>query len=138
MSLVIRQMASLHPGPPQRFDEQLLACIEACVSCFQACAACADACLAEPDVSSLVKCIRTDLDCSDICATTTTVLTRRTEIDLAVVRSAVESCLVACGACADECERHAAHHEHCRVCADVCRECEGACRQLLAALPGAD
>lgn len=83
MSLVAKQMAGLHPAPPELFDPQLVACIEECLSCFQACAACADACLAEPDVSSLVKCIRTDLDCSDICATTAAVLTRRTAFHMA-------------------------------------------------------
>lgn len=135
MALVVRQMASLHSAGPQSFDEQLFDCIEECVACFQACAACADACLAEPDVSSLVKCIRTDLDCSDVCATTAAVLTRRTQGDLGVIRSSVEACLVACGVCAEECERHASHHEHCRVAAGACRRCEAACRRLLAAIP---
>ncbi len=37
-------------------------------------------------------------------------------------------------ACAEECERHAAHHEHCRVGARVCRSCEAACDALLAAI----
>lgn len=138
MSLVVKEMAVLHRTPSQSFDPELFACIEKCVTCFQACAACADACLAEPDVSSLVKCIRVDLDCSDLCATTAAMLTRRTEIDLAVIRSAIGVCLAACVACAEECERHAMHHEHCRVCAEVCRQCEAACRQLLGVLPTAD
>ena len=38
-------------------------------------------------------------------------------------------------ACADECERHAAYHAHCRVCADVCRRCRKACDDLLAVEP---
>jgi hypothetical protein len=41
---------------------------------------------------------------------------------------------VACRACADECEKHAAHHEHCRLCAEVCRRCDQACRELVAAI----
>jgi hypothetical protein len=34
-------------------------------------------------------------------------------------------------ACAEGCERHAAHHEHCRVC-DFCRRCRQACDDVLA------
>lgn len=135
MDSVVRHMAKLHPAGTRSFDEQLLACIEECMVCFQASAACADACLAEPDVSSMVRCIRTDLDCSDTCVTTAAALSRRTEWDLDVLRSTVEACLVSCRVCAEECERHASHHEHCRVAAEVCRRCEVACSQLLAALP---
>ena len=135
MPLVVRQMADAHPGPRSTFDDPLIKCIEECVACFQACAACADACMAEPDIVSLIKCIRTDLDCSDVCAATTTILSRRTAVDLAVTRAAVEAFLVSCVACAEECELHAVHHEHCRICAEVCRRCEEACRLLLAVLP---
>jgi hypothetical protein len=39
-----------------------------------------------------------------------------------------------CRACAEECECHARHHEHCRLCAEECRRCERACDDLLAAL----
>jgi len=38
------------------------------------------------------------------------------------------------GGHSDECEQHAGHHEHCRVCAHACRRCELACRDLLAAM----
>ena len=41
---------------------------------------------------------------------------------------------MACRACGDECEKHAAHHEHCRLCAEVCRRCEQACRDLAATI----
>lgn len=114
--------------------DKLGACIEACIECAQACTACADACLSEEMVSELIKCIRTDLDCADICASTGNVLSRHTGYDANVTRAALESCRAACGACADECEKHADMHEHCRICADVCRRCEQACAQLLNAL----
>lgn len=135
MPLAVKQMVDAHPGPRLAFDDVLIECIEECLACFQACTACADACTAEPDIASLAKCIRTDLDCSDLCATTTTILSRRTHADLTVVRAAVETCLASCVACAEECELHAAHHEHCRICAEVCRVCADACQRLLAALP---
>lgn len=114
-------------------DATLLAsAIEATQDCAQACTACADACLGEESVQELVKCIRTDLDCADICGTTATVMSRQTEYDANVSRTLVEACAQACKSCGDECEQHAGHHEHCRVCAEACRRCEDACRQLLA------
>jgi hypothetical protein len=51
-----------------------------------------------------------------------------------VLRASVEACVEACRVSRDECERHALHHEHCRLCAESCRRCEEACRALLAAL----
>jgi hypothetical protein len=42
----------------------------------------------------------------------------------------LEACAEACRICAEECERHAGDHEHCRVCAEACRRCEQACEDL--------
>ena len=86
------------------------------------------------DGRELRRCITTNLDCADVCAATGRVLTRRTETDPALVRSLVEACRAACAACADECEKHAGMHEHCRVCAEACRRCEAACAALLSDL----
>jgi hypothetical protein len=57
---------------------KLEACIAACFECAQVCTACADACLSEDMVAELTKCIRTNLDCADICETTGRVLSRHT------------------------------------------------------------
>jgi hypothetical protein len=38
-----------------------------------------------------------------------------------------------CSDCAEECERHAAHHRHCAICAKACRACARACGELLEA-----
>ena len=113
---------------------KLLACIEACVECAQACTACADACLSEDTVADLRKCIRSDLDCADVCDTTGRVLSRHTGYDANLTRAVFEACATACKACGDECASHADMHEHCRVCAEACRRCEQACNELLAAM----
>ncbi|MGW5054118.1 four-helix bundle copper-binding protein [Actinokineospora sp. NPDC004072] len=114
--------------------DTLAACIEACFECAQACTACADACLSEDQVAELVKCVRTNLDCADICETTGRVLSRHTGYDADLTRAVVTACATACRSCGDECAAHADHHDHCRTCADSCRKCERACRDLLAAL----
>jgi hypothetical protein len=45
---------------------------------------CADACLGEQDVQMLVCCIRLNLDCADVCATTGRLLARQVEFDPAL------------------------------------------------------
>lgn len=129
---VANEMLATYPKDLGEIDTHKLAeCIDACFTCAQACTACADACLNEDMVAELTKCIRTDLDCADICETTGRVLSRHTGYDANLTRSVLEACAVACKACGDECEGHASMHEHCRVCAQACRRCEQACRDLL-------
>jgi hypothetical protein len=108
----------------------LAACIDACVDCAQACTACADACLSEDMVAELTKCIRTNLDCADICDATGRVLSRHTGYDANLTRAVLQTCAHACQSCGNECAEHT-HMRHCQVCADTCRRCEQACRQLL-------
>jgi Domain of Unknown Function (DUF326) len=127
----IKQMIDTHPGQIG-FDEQHLAeCLAACFECAQACTACADACLSESMVDELRRCIRTNLDCADLCEATGRVLSRHTGYDANLSRAVLEACAQACKACGDECGEHAEMHEHCRVCAEACRRCEAACRKLL-------
>ena len=131
----VTAMLDAYPKDLGSIDRQKLAdCIHACFACGETCTACADACLSEDMVAELIKCIRTNLDCADICATTGAVLSRRTGYDANITRTILEACRVACGSCATECERHAGMHEHCRLCGEACRRCEAACTDLLAAL----
>jgi len=135
MTSVAAAMLESYPGSTIEVPHEILTnCVEACLKCSLACTACSDACMAESDIVALVKCIRTDLDCADMCDATAKVLTRQTDYDLVVIRSVVSACLTTIVACAEECERHAAHHKHCEISARVCREAEGACRDLLDAL----
>jgi hypothetical protein len=43
--------------------------------------------------------------------------------------------MIACRACAEECDKHAQMHEHCLVCAEACRKCEEECMRMLEKLP---
>ncbi len=139
----VEDMSYAHPilaASPSRVPEVAVAtladCVAACFDCAQACTTCADACLGEREpqsLESLVRCIRLNLHCSDVCMTTGRLLSRQELPELA--RALVETCALACRLCAEECEGHAQHMEHCRICAEACRRCEQACRQLLAALP---
>jgi len=129
-----RQMLDSHPRTFNLDSGVLAAAIDALSDCAQACAADADADLSEQDLPEMVKCIRLCLNCVDICTATVGVTSRLAEYDADVTRPLLEACVAICQSCGDECERHAQHHEHCRVCAEACRRCGQACRELLAVM----
>lgn len=132
--MLTTEMLRTHPQRTSWSEEAVAECIRACVACEQACVACADACLSEEMVGQLRACIRLNLDCADVCASTGRVLSRQTSPDPELVRAQVELLALACRKCGDECGRHAPKHEHCRLCEEACRSCEKACRQFLGSL----
>ena len=129
-----RQMLDTYPRTSGLDADVLAATIDALTDCVQACTADVDADLSEQDLAEMVTCIRLCLDCTDVCNATSGVLSRMAEYDPAATRLLLEACVAICRSCGDECERHASHHEHCRVCAEACRRCERACQGLLDAL----
>jgi len=128
------EMMNTYPAEINLDRDLVARVVDALVACSQACTACADACLSEDMVDELRKCIRTNLDCADMCDTTARVLSRHTGYDANLTRAVLQVCIQACRSCGDECEAHAGHHEHCRICAEACRACEQACTELLAAI----
>jgi hypothetical protein len=133
-TMSVQDILRTHPRPLIADVAVLARCLDECGVCEASCTICADACLAEDDVSDLVRCIRLCLDCADACTGAMRILGRQTDPHPPTQLNMLEACLAACRACADECERHAAHHEHCRLSAEECRRCEQACEQLRSAL----
>jgi hypothetical protein len=125
------RMLEQYPAEITMDRDALARAIDAAVTCEQTCTACADACLSEDDVASLTRCIRDDLDCADVCQTTSRVLSRHTAYDARLTRSVLQACVQACNTCADSCAEHRDHHAHCATCEDACRACERACTTLL-------
>ena len=130
-----QEMLATHPRPGKLQGAELARCVEACVICATTCTSCADACLSEEMVKELAHCIRINLDCAAICATTGQILLRQTEPEWRLLYRQVQACQAACRACAATCDQHAQMHDHCRVCAAVCRDCEQACDKLLVTFP---
>ena len=125
----MRAILGSHPHDTAvTYSEPVAQCVVNCYACAEACTVCADACLSEANVDELRQCIRRDLDCADICSALAGIASRRTGENMAVLRSLLEACAIACRVCAEECEHHAEMHDHCRICADACRDCEAACR----------
>ena len=129
-----RQMLDSYPRTFNLDAGVLAATVDALSDCAQACTADVDADLSEQDLAEMVKCIRLCLDCLDVCTAAIGVTSRLAEYDANVIRPMLEACVAICKSCGDECERHAQHHAHCRVCAEACRRCEQACREFLAAM----
>lgn len=133
---IAKEMLQTHPNSGLIHKEMFAACIRECFDCAQACTGCADACLSERDSQQLVSCIRINLNCADVCIATGRVLARPTEPEWGLLYNQLQACIVACQACAVECERHS-HHPHCQLCAQACRRCEQACLGMLNQLPRA-
>lgn len=134
MTSTTLSMLDTHPSGTTLDRALLGAAVEALLACGEACTACADACLGEPGVPDLTTCIRTNLDCADVCGAAARVLSRHTGYDANVTRSVLQACVMACHTCGVECGRHAGMHEHCRICAEACLACERACHDLLEAM----
>jgi hypothetical protein len=129
-----RQMLDTYPRTVTVDADLLAATIDALSDCAQACIADTGADLSEQNLAEMVKCIRLCLDCTDVCTATAGVLSRLADYDPGTTRPLLDACAAICENCGDECQRHAPHHPHCRVCEQACRRCEQACRDLLAAL----
>ena len=99
--------------------------IHALGHCINHCNYCADACLSEENIKIMVKCIRLDRVCAEVCSALSQILS--TEYD--DVDDLVAYCKSVCEKCAEECGRH--DHEHCQDCAQACRECANACDKYL-------
>jgi uncharacterized membrane protein len=129
-----REMLGTYSGTINVDADVLAAAIDAVSDCAQACAADTDADLSEDNLAEMVKCIRLCLNCADVCTATAGVISRPAAYDADVAKPLLQACVAICQSCGDECERHAQHHAHCRVCAEACRRCEQACRELLDAM----
>ena len=128
----IEKIISEHPDVVASgdYNEALGRAVKHAMYCAAICNSCADACVAE--AMDMSQCVRTCLDCSDVCEATYRVATRRTGSNVALIRSQLETCIRACEICEAECARH--DNDHCRRCAQMCRECAADCRRALESL----
>jgi hypothetical protein len=101
----------------------LRSCINACFDCALACTSCAAACTGRRHVDDLIRCIRLDLDCADLCETVGRALSRQARPDWDVLRIEIGACAAICEACALECEQHSRQFDHFSACARACRKC---------------
>jgi len=125
----IEQMIAEHPDVVASgdYNEALGRAVKHAMYCAAICNSCADACLAES--MDMSQCVRTCLDCSDVCEATYRVASRRTGSNVEVIRTLLQTCIQTCEICEAECAKH--DHAHCQRCAKMCRECAEDCRRAL-------
>ena len=123
----LSKMVALHPDVAGDVNESLVTAARHSMLCSLFCTSCADACLAED--MDMRSCIRSCLDCAEVCAATARLAVRRSSQNIEMLRAQVEACIRACELCAAACDKH--DHEHCKLCATMCRECAEDCRKAL-------
>lgn len=116
-------------------SEQLARTIDVLFACVTSNTTCADACLGEETVAELRDCITTNNLCAEVCVATARALARIREGSYAILKMQLLAAIEATSKCAEECDRHADMHAHCRVCAEDCRSAEKAARAMLDAMP---
>lgn len=99
--------------------------IHALGNCINHCYHCADACLDEEDVKMMVRCIRADRVCAEVCSA----LKRIVATSFEDVDELVRYCIKICNLCAEQCEEH--QMDHCQRCAEACRNCIAECEKYL-------
>jgi hypothetical protein len=98
---------------PQVSSASLAAAIDAMLECEEATTACAAAMVTEDDVRAMQDAIIRDMNCTDVVGATRRVVSRGS--DSALLSSQLEACVMACEHSAEQCVKHAVHHEHCRI-----------------------
>lgn len=130
----LEDVLGAHPRHGRIDSGQVAAFMRELMECLAVVTVSADACLTESDVQELARCIELDLDCADTCDATMKLVARIGNQDALMLAAQVRACRQACAMCAEECERHASYHEHCRICGETCRSCARACDPILQAL----
>jgi len=102
-------------------DKKTLDLVSTLANCQAMCNYCFNACLHEKDIHMMVKCIKLDKECSQICGTAISSIAS----DSYMYKEVLKLCVIACEKCAEECKKH--NNSHCQDCAKACEECAKAC-----------
>jgi hypothetical protein len=94
---------------------------------FMACAAACENCVSVSiNDGKPMSCCPLCMDCADVC-----MLAFRLEAhNSTYLKDVCRVLATICDACAEECEKHAGYHAHCRACAEACRKCAETCRSM--------
>ncbi|WP_243652825.1 four-helix bundle copper-binding protein [Novosphingobium sp. PhB165] len=123
-------MIALHPDVGEDSNGLLATAARRAMFCAEMCTSCAAACIAEP--MDMRQCLRSYLDCADVCAATGRLAVRRTGRNIEAVKLLLEACAQVCELCAAQSASH--DHAHCQLCSQMCRECAADCRTSLATI----
>ena len=128
----VRKMIAAHPLAHGHVNEPMAEAAKHAMYCAIIATACADACSGEE--MDMRQCIRTCLDCADVCTAMSRMAVRQTGEDNQALRAMFHTCIEICEICAAECAKY--DHDHCKRCAEMCRECADDCRRALSTVSG--
>ena len=120
--------------PADSIEAGIAQCVTACDALVKVSEDCADACLAIEGNGEVTACFLADLDCIEICITTTRVLSWHTRNNGPTAISILETCREASRVSAAACEGMKAIHPSWQTCSMACRRLGDSCTRLLATL----
>ncbi|MCY7286865.1 MAG: four-helix bundle copper-binding protein [Cryobacterium sp.] len=109
-------------------------CVAACDALVVVSEDCADACLRLEGNGDVTRCFLADLDCIEVCASTSRLLSWHAGSDGATTIAMLETCREAARASLQACEQMADLHPDWHTCSMACRRVDEACTRLLAIL----
>lgn len=99
--------------------------ISALNECAIFCNNCTNGCIESEMMESMKECIRATLVCSELCSSTSKILS----VSYSDVGDLIKYCQRTCMYCASECGKH--EEDYCQACAQACRKCADACKDEL-------
>jgi hypothetical protein len=125
-------MGQVSPGQEQRQQGQANSfrdCAKACSDCQRECDSCASHCAemmtSHPGHNHQTT-LRTCLDCADVCAAASRIVSRGGPFSGQIC----EACAEVCKRCGEACQQHAGDKTM-QACAEECKRCEEACRNMV-------
>ncbi|TFB57174.1 four-helix bundle copper-binding protein [Cryobacterium sp. TMT1-62] len=109
-------------------------CIAACDALVTVSEDCAHACLRIKGNGDITRCFFADLDCIEVCSSTSRLLSWHARKDGLMTIALLETCREAARASIAACENMARLHPGWHTCSMACRRVDEACARLLAVL----
>ena len=109
-------------------------CVAACDALVAVSEDCADACLRIEGNGDVTRCFLADLDCIEVCSSTSRLLSSYSRRDGSTTIALLETCQEAARASTAACEYTAGLHRGWHTCSMACRRVDEACMRLLAVL----
>jgi len=113
---------------------EVIRCVAACEALVAVSEDCADACLRINGNGDVTRCFLADLDCIEVCSSTSRLLSWHIRRDGPTTVALLETCREAARASTLACEYLARLHAGWQTCTMACRRVDDACERLLTVL----
>ena len=108
----------------RHLNVELMECLQRCLNCYSICNQTLQHCLEMGGLHSKNEHIQLLIDCTKICETAASFITRNSKLHMDICRVCAEVCRL----CAKSCS--AIEDDTMAICAEVCTECATSCEKL--------